>query len=153
MSPSRGRRDRGGLVPGLILILVGTVFLLERFDYLQMRQVWLLWPVPVIAIGVLHLLRPAGGRPSIFLLMVGIWLQISTLELWNLDFGDSWPLLIIFVGVSFVFDALVGGRRRVSRPAPDDNPPGASPPGEVQADDADDLFAAGAADAGDRHGR
>lgn len=104
---ARRQRDLGGLVPGLIMIAVGTAFLLERFDYISMRQVWRLWPVIVICIGVVHVVRPDRGRPSIFLLLVGIWLQISTLELWGLDFGESWPLLIIFVGVSFVFDALV----------------------------------------------
>jgi hypothetical protein len=92
------------------MIIVGTVFLLERFDYVSTRQVWRLWPVIVICIGLVHLVRPERGRPSIFLLLIGIWLQVSTLGLWGLDWNDSWPLLIIFVGASLVFDAVVAGR-------------------------------------------
>ena len=37
-------------------------------------------------------------------------MQISTLELFGLGFDDSWPLAIIFVGASFVFDAAIAGR-------------------------------------------
>ena len=64
---SRGRRrkrDRGGLVPGLIMIAVGTMFLLERLGYISTGQVWRLWPLVVISIGLVHLVRPDSGRPS-----------------------------------------------------------------------------------------
>jgi hypothetical protein len=92
------------------MIAVGTMFLLERFGYVAVGQVWQLWPLVLIGIGLVHLIRPDNGRPSIFLLLIGIWCQISTLALFGLDFGDSWPLLIIFVGASFVFDAAIGDR-------------------------------------------
>lgn len=108
MAASR-RPDRTGLVPGLLMIVVGTVFLLERFDYISMNQAWRLWPALLIALGALQLLWPRHGRRSIFLLLLGVWLQINVLGLWNLDWDDSWPLLIIFIGASFVFDALVNG--------------------------------------------
>ena len=110
----RRRRHGGGMVPGIAMIAVGSVFLLERFDVISMGQVWRLWPLFVIWIGLMHLVRPEGGRRSIFLLMVGIWLQVSTLELFGLDFGESWPLLIIFIGASFIFDSLVNGSDRSS---------------------------------------
>jgi len=99
-----------------MMIAVGTMFLFERFGYISTGQVWRLWPLVVICIGLVHLVRPDSGRPSIFLLLVGIWLQISTLELFGLDFGQSWPLLIIFVGASFVFDAAIGDRFGESAP-------------------------------------
>jgi len=106
---ARRRPDRTGLVPGLLMIVVGTVFLLERFDYISTRQAWNLWPALLIALGALQLLWPRHGRRGIFLLLLGIWLQINVLGLWGLDWDDSWPLLIIFIGASFVFDALVNG--------------------------------------------
>ena len=131
MSRRRSRsRDHGAMVPGLIMIAVGLVFLLERFDVLPLRQVWRYWPMILIVIGLTHLVRPEGGRRSIFLLLLGIWLQVSTLELYGLDFGDSWPLLIIFIGASFVFDALVSGSGTAPPPRPNvDAPP--PPPEEM----------------------
>jgi uncharacterized integral membrane protein len=109
---SNSRRDWGAVIPGVIMIAVGAIFLLERFDVISMREAGRLWPIIIIGLGLNRLLRPGDGCRSIFLLLLGIWLQINTLELFGLDWGDSWPLLIIFVGASFVFDALVGGKRR-----------------------------------------
>ena len=91
------------------MIAAGTMFLLERLGYVSSGQVLQLWPLLVICIGLVHLVRPGSGRPSIFLLLGGIWLQISTLELFGLDFSTSWPLAIIAVGASFVFESLLRG--------------------------------------------
>ena len=126
-------RNRGGLVPGLIMIAVGAAFLLERFDFLSLHEVWSYWPMILVVIGLGNVLMPEGGRRSIFLLLIGIWLQITVLGLWGLDFGDSWPLLIIFVGASFIFDSLAsstgygGGRSRrgAQSPASPSDSPGA----------------------------
>ena len=107
----RQRRDRGGLMPGVIMIVVGTLFLLQRFDVVPVDRVGQFWPLLLIGFGLMNVLRPEKGRRSIFLLLLGIWLQISTLGLFGLDFRNSWPLLIVFVGVSFVFDSLVSGGR------------------------------------------
>jgi len=107
----RQRKDRGGLIPGVIMMVVGTLFLLQQFDVVPVDRVWQFWPLILIGIGLMNLLRPERGRRSIFLLLLGIWLQISTLELFGLDFHNSWPLLIIFAGMSFVFEALVSGGR------------------------------------------
>ena len=105
----RNRRYGGGLFPGVILIAVGVIFLLERTDLISRPQLWRFWPLFIIWIGLVRLFKPEGGRRSIFPLLIGIWLQISTLELFGLDFSDSWPLAIIAVGASFVFDSLLRG--------------------------------------------
>ncbi len=106
---ARNRRCGGGLFPGVLLIAVGIIFLLGRTDLISMPQVWRFWPLFVIWIGLVQLFKPDGGRRSIFLLLIGIWLQISTLELFGLGFSDSWPLAIIAVGGSFVFESLLRG--------------------------------------------
>lgn len=106
---ARNRRYGGGLFPGVVLIAVGIAFLLERTDLMSMSQTLRFWPLFVIWIGLVQLIKPAGGRRSIFLLLIGIGLQISTLELFGLDFSTSWPLAIIAVGASFVFESLLRG--------------------------------------------
>lgn len=106
---ARNRRYGGRLCPGVALIVVGTIFLLGRADLISMPRVWQFWPLFVIWIGLVQLFKPDGGRRSVFVLLIGIWLQISTLELFGLGFSDSWPLAIIAVGGSFVFDSLLRG--------------------------------------------
>lgn len=112
MGRHRRHRRRGGVFPGIAMIVVGTIFLLDRFDVVSMDRVWQFWPLFLIWMGLVHFLKPDDGRRSIFLLLLGVWLQISTLRLFGLDFSDSWPILIIFIGASFVFDASVGGSSR-----------------------------------------
>ncbi len=60
---SNGRGGRYGLMGPAILITIGTIFLVQRFnpDYSIAR----LWPVILIVIGVVKLLEAAGvGRGS-----------------------------------------------------------------------------------------
>ena len=125
----RSKIDVGSLAVGLLIMLLGTAFLLEQLDFYDIREVWRFWPMVLIAVGLVQLLRPGDGRPSIFLLLMGVWLQVSTLGLWGLDWGDSWPLLIMFIGASLVFDATVG---RVVRPAVRGAPSGSG--GDANAD-------------------
>ena len=106
---ARNRWRGGGLFPGVLLIAVGIIFLLGRTDLISMPQVWRFGPLFVIWIGLVQLFKPDRGRRSIFVLLIGIWLQINTLELFGLDFSNSWPLVIIAVGASFVFDSLLKG--------------------------------------------
>ena len=46
---------RGGVTGGLILIAVGTIFLMNNLDLLQIHELWKYWPVILIAIGVAKL--------------------------------------------------------------------------------------------------
>jgi predicted membrane protein len=48
---------REGLVPGVILIMIGGFFILPRVFYFSFNMVHLFWPALLIAIGVLIILR------------------------------------------------------------------------------------------------
>ena len=39
-------------------------------------------------------------RKGLILLAVGSWLLLNTLGIWGLRYGDSWPLLMILIGVA-----------------------------------------------------
>jgi hypothetical protein len=45
------QRQRDSLVWGIILIVLGGIFLLEQFDVAIWRTVWRLWPVILIVWG------------------------------------------------------------------------------------------------------
>lgn len=113
----------GGATWGIALIVIGTVLLLDRFRAIDIGDFWRYWPVVVIYFGLVHLVAPRHGRRSIWLLLLGVWLLISTLEVFDFDFGNSWPLLIVFVGASMLFDEWFGRRRAAFGPDGADREP------------------------------
>ena len=50
----RRRRDDGGLVAGTVLILIGSLFLVDQFGWFEFRE---LWPVILIGVGLVMIVR------------------------------------------------------------------------------------------------
>lgn len=50
----RRRRDDGGLVAGTVLILIGSIFLVDQFGWADFGD---LWPVILIGIGLVMIIR------------------------------------------------------------------------------------------------
>ena len=112
--------DTGTLFWGLTLIGVGSIFLVDRLGLADLRHLirtW--WPLWVILMGVSKLLSGnrrglryrSRGRSwpwsALWVLAIGVWLQIVTLRLFGLTYGSSWPLLLIALGAVIVLRSLV----------------------------------------------
>jgi hypothetical protein len=115
--PRRGI-DAPKLVTGVLLVTLGAVFLLDRFYLVNAREVLRLWPLWLIAFGVLRVLFPTRGRGRLAgfwpILIGGIFL-LDTLNIMELD--ESWPLFIVGAGLLMVLRAFGMGqcRRRIQR--------------------------------------
>ena len=108
----------GRLTSGLILVLLGGLFLFSELGVLDAEPLARYWPLILIALGTARLLQPANprGRSSgAWLLAVGIWCLINTLELFGLTWGTSWPLFLIFAGGAMVYGTLAGEPARPRR--------------------------------------
>jgi len=99
-----------------MLIITGAAFVLERFGALsflgsgETGEVWRWLPLFVVYLGARDLRDPAAGhRPTILWLLIGIWLQISALQVFGFDFLNSWPLLVVFVGLGLIIDSIIQG--------------------------------------------
>jgi len=102
---------RRQLVWGLVLIFVGIVFLLDRFDMLDLdvdlgiAHIWHYWPVLVAVFGVSKMIPPT--TPRLFLNGLGevffaAWWYVSFEHVWGLTFVDTWPALLIMWGIRIV---------------------------------------------------
>ena len=109
----RPRSSHGRLVAGSILIAVGFVFLLEEFFVFDIAPLWDFWPLILIGIGVLKLIR--GVRPAwgVFWIFLGTWLLLDEIDLVYAE--DSWPVLLMAGGGLLIYSAL---RRREAVPPP-----------------------------------
>jgi hypothetical protein len=102
-------RFRGSLVAGTILLVVGLLFLFNNFDFIELGPISHFWPLIIIAIGITKFLdadHPADRRRGGWWVMIGLWLLISTLHWYGFSFHNSWPILLIVLGINSIWRAL-----------------------------------------------
>ncbi len=107
------RNASGRIFWGLLLILLGGLFLLDQMEKLDAGFfISRYWPLVLVFAGIWHLVsngfrNPAGG---LLLIVVGSVLMLGKLEILGKSVWHYvWPLLIILVGLWIVFGAF--GRR------------------------------------------
>lgn len=101
------------LVIGLFVIALGALFLLDNLHLADARHAArFLWPAGFIAMGCTVVLRRWGQRGwgwGLIWIVAGVWLLADNLGLVTLRFWDLfWPLMLLLVGASFVWRAVVG---------------------------------------------
>ncbi len=118
---------RGALVPALLLILLGTFFLLVNIGVLPALSITQLWPGIVILVGLMFWAGYFFGRQhdaglafvGTIVTLVGAFFLLFTLHLnlpgyglveWS-DMGRLWPAFPVIVGVAFVVLWLAGRLR------------------------------------------
>jgi len=109
-APSRPprHRGRGGLATGLVLMLVGVLFLLDNLRLVHFRFFSDAWPLILVVFGVVRMIDAPERSSGLWLVAIGLWLLINENEIWGLTYHDSWPLLIVVAGLSMVWKALRG---------------------------------------------
>lgn len=104
------RRDNSRhWVAGLILIGLGTVFLLERLGAVESNAIRQYWPGIIAIVGAGQLLAArdaAQAAKGAFLIFLACWLYVSIQRLWGLSFQNSWPMILIAVGLTHIVSGL-----------------------------------------------
>jgi len=94
-----------GMIPGLIVLLFGVLFLLHNFGFLRFWDLRLYWPLVLIAAGGYWFLDPKSRGFGIAAVGVGVAFQASNLGLIRIsDLFDFWPLILIVVGISLLIN-------------------------------------------------
>jgi hypothetical protein len=101
---------RGSLIIGLILVVVGTVFLLDNFDVIYIGEpISRFWPLLVVALGLARVAQAETAwerRRGFFWTFIGLWLLVSVLHMFELNFHNSWPILLIGLGINSIWKAI-----------------------------------------------
>ncbi|MCK5077233.1 MAG: hypothetical protein KAR38_12705 [Calditrichia bacterium] len=89
------------LIIGLGIISIGVLLLLKNMGFYIGFNVWDLWPLILIAVGINHIYQPAENKNvfggAIFIL-VGVLFLLRNFDLLYFDFRIIWPLIIILIG-------------------------------------------------------
>jgi hypothetical protein len=119
--PDGGIRP-GAIAGGAILLVVGATLLLDQSGVISASFGQLIGPFVLITLGALTMVEKGGvvfayrGRPvdglrrtahrrrggslaGLWLMGLGLWMLVSQIHLWGLDFHNSWPLIVILSGV------------------------------------------------------
>ena len=114
---TRKQVDGSTLFTGLLLIGIGTIFLLDRLGFADFGYIiGHFWPLIIVGFGVSKILR---GRlwPGLWMITLGVWLQAVRLRLFGLNYESSWPLLLIALGAGMVVRTIFSARKDDSREA------------------------------------
>lgn len=107
---ARAERHRSpGPVFGVVLIILGTVFLLEELGFMVFGHLidsW--WPMLIVVLGVSKMAWERNVGAGGWLVFVGLWLQAVELSLFGLTFGNSWPVFLIAAGAILIGQSLFG---------------------------------------------
>lgn len=117
------RRRRSGLFWGLILILVGGIFLLQQFTSFQLRNWWAIF-ILLPAFGSLSTAWWAFQREGRINETVRgslggavIILTVALIFLFGLDWSKWWPLMVLIPGAVVMFNGFpLPGSREIERP-------------------------------------
>jgi len=113
----------GSLVGGIILIAMGTMFLLDRLNLFNLDfGDW--WPMFLIIPGVVMALDTSRKNKSgaFFMIAFGLMFQVRELHLfrwWHWD--NMWPLMLIAIGAWMLFQHMTGCNQAPQTPP---EPPG-----------------------------
>src|SRR5262245_671724 len=96
------------LVLGFFIILIGILFTLDNLNVLKAKEYFRLWPAVVIAVGLTKLVQsktPSGrAAGTVFSLVGTLWL-LGNLHLIRFSIWDYWPLVLVAIGASMVWQA------------------------------------------------
>jgi hypothetical protein len=115
------RGKKGHLIAGLVLLTVGCLFILDRLFILQ---IYISWPLILVAVGVaLFLLNPrslaariVGGIGVLLFLIYFVIAFFPEAEAWS---DLVWPTILVIIGVLLLYRYYQ---------TPSSNPPAQPPP-------------------------
>lgn len=98
------RRHESQVLTGVVMIVLGLIFLGDRLDVVPRLDFARLWPVLLIVIGVGSLIsrrEDARHGSGGWLIFVGALFLLNSYRVLTLH--QSWPLFIVAGGVSMIF--------------------------------------------------
>jgi drug/metabolite transporter (DMT)-like permease len=102
MEEHKSSKSDGRLIAGIILLIVGGVLLIERGMYLD----YSLWDIVALvavaggALAVVFARISSDYREGVWWILMGIWFYISINKIGGYGFGETWPVILIILGIN-----------------------------------------------------
>jgi predicted membrane protein len=102
------------LVVGIVVVILGVLFTLDNLGVLNSGDYLRFWPLALFAIGLAKFVDATGAPGRVIggvLMLLGGLLLLNNLELIRFRFRDYWPLILVFFGISIIWQAFVRHQR------------------------------------------
>jgi hypothetical protein len=111
----RSPDNTGGLLIGMSIMLIGLAILLDRAGIISGFHYSTFWGLLVLTIGLIKIsnVRQDGRREGGWWVFFGAWMILNETHVWR--FRESWPLLLVAIGVSMVWKEIGRRGRRAER--------------------------------------
>lgn len=100
---ARRRARTKGWFPGVLLMLFGTVVLLDHMGIIGLAQLWKYWPVLLIVVGAVRFVESCNRVFSVLLMVVGTLLLLANLGYFHMTAADFWPIVLIGIGAALIW--------------------------------------------------
>jgi predicted membrane protein len=95
-----------GLFWGVLLILLGVIFLLDNLGVISAAHIWRFWPVLLIIAGAFNVLDNERRFWGVILLVGGTFLLLNQLGLAHFSWAFFWPIILIAIGLMVLWNSL-----------------------------------------------
>ena len=115
------------VVLGLLVILMGLLFLLDNLDLIEIRRVLTFWPMVFIIAGTVKLCDTQSRNGQLMgggLIGLGVLMILDRLNIIDFDIRTFWPLFLIGAGVFVLYKALDARQAKHGVALKDDAGPG-----------------------------
>jgi len=108
MERKRLRRERNAHVvpsflPGLFLVVIGSIILLDHMGIISSAEIWKFWPVLLILFGVFRLAECGHRFFSVLIIAFGSLFLLGNLGLVHFTWGELWPAILIALGLTMIW--------------------------------------------------
>lgn len=103
------------VLAGIFLVAIGGFMLLMKLGYVEDISIWRYFPVILILAGIIKIIQAQSGdeqRSGAWLTFVGVWMLVSFTRMFDLTFSDTWPALIVGIGIGMIWKSLTSETTR-----------------------------------------
>jgi predicted membrane protein len=95
-----------GMLPGIALVLLGTLVLLGHIGIISFERIWGFWPLILVFAGAVRFVECRNRLFGALLMLFGAALLLNNFGYLRLRWDDIWPILLIGLGVSLIWGRL-----------------------------------------------
>ena len=106
---SRRRPPTAGVIIAILIITAGILLFLDNLGLFHIYNIWRLWPVALIGVGISKMFESQGPGGRVWAGMVmaaGVLFLLDNLGIWHVGWGLIWPIGLVGIGITMLLHAI-----------------------------------------------